>query len=66
MTKLVVYKIKFCNSTCPHFYHNYEDFENVWCSKLDQKVYTAGLDDMIWDDFETRPIPEECPLEDTY
>jgi len=59
--KIVVYEIKFCNSACPHFYHNYEDFENIWCARINKKICDADL--FILDDYEKHPIPEECPLE---
>ena len=59
--KLVVYEIEFCNSRCPYFCHNFEDNENIWCSKLDKKI--GNNDGEIWFDQEKRLFPNDCPLE---
>jgi hypothetical protein len=63
MVKLAELSIYYCNSKCPHFYHKFSDCENIWCNKLDAKVYDAGNADVLFD-FRSRPIPKECPLED--
>lgn len=55
--------IKFCNSSCPNFYHKFEDFENIYCGKLDKKIFDSDDGD-AWFDHEKRPIPDCCPLED--
>lgn len=61
--KKVNYTIKYCNSTCPFFYHNYDDHENIWCEELNKRVLLNDCDEMF-DDFKHRDIPENCPLED--
>lgn len=56
--------LNFCNSRCPNFFHNFEDGDSIWCSKLEHKLYDAGpCDDMVFD-FTQRKIPAACPLED--
>jgi hypothetical protein len=62
--KLVTYGIEYCNNRCPHFYHNYEDMENAWCSKLAKKIFGCDTVFTFGDDFEEREIPKECPLKD--
>lgn len=64
MTKKCEIEIVYCNNTCPHFYHKYEDYENIWCNKLDQKVSDAEEYDMVLFDYKKRLIPNICPLED--
>lgn len=64
LKKIVTYEIEHCNNRCPSFYHNYEDNENAWCSKLNKKIFDC---DTIWyygNDYEKRGIPKECPLKD--
>ena len=56
--------VTYCNNVCPHFYHKYDDFENVWCGKLNQKVSDAGECDLVMFDYTPRDIPDVCPLED--
>jgi hypothetical protein len=63
MVKRAELSIYYCNSKCPHFYHKFSDCENIWCTKLNAKVYDAGNADVIFD-FRSRLIPKECPLED--
>lgn len=62
MKKIVVYEIEHCNSTCIHFYHNFDDVENIWCGKLNKKVYDCDTP-MNIEDYKKRPIPKECPLD---
>lgn len=38
--------LEHCNNTCPHFYHKYDDFENIWCGKLDRKVLDVEVYDV--------------------
>lgn len=71
MTKLATVhkRVMFCNHSCPHFYHKFEDFENCYCSELDKKVYDYGYDPLVYEDpfmFDSveRPIPADCPLPD--
>lgn len=61
--KKVAYNIKYCNSLCPYFYHKYGDDDNIWCDKLEKRIYEydGGL---IWGDMRERPIPSDCPLPD--
>lgn len=63
--KIVVTTISSCNSQCPHFYHNFNDGENVWCDILDRKVSEYDGSCIILD-FAKRPIPKECPLNDAF
>jgi len=63
--KIVTYEIEYCNNLCPHFYHKYDDEENAWCSKLDQKIFDCDTDWIFWNDFEKREIPKVCPLENS-
>jgi len=63
MAKKCEIVLDYCNSVCPHFYHKYSDFENIWCGKLDRKVLDADEYNMIMFDFKKRPIPDVCPLE---
>lgn len=58
-----MYEIKFCNSSCRQFYHNYEDNENVWCAALGRKIFDCGESDNIFGDHTEREFPKECPLE---
>lgn len=62
--KEVTIKIEFCNNMCPHFYHNYDDCDNIWCGKLGRKVYVGEGGDDCWNDFKQRPLPKDCPLKD--
>jgi hypothetical protein len=62
MVKRAELSIYYCNSKCPHFYHKYSDSENIWCRKLNAKVYDAGNANVI-SDLRNRRIPNECPLE---
>jgi hypothetical protein len=64
MTKIVTYEIEYCNSGCPHFYHNYEDDDNVWCCLLDKKIFEFNESVLLYGDRKKRTIPEECPLPD--
>lgn len=62
-TRIVTYEIEYCNSVCPHFYHNYGDGENIWCDKLKKKVIDVEDEPfLIWGDCKPRPIPDDCPL----
>jgi len=64
MKKIVKYKIKHCNTCCPHYSHNFEDYENVWCIKLKAKIFDFDISDNIMSDYKERPFPKECPLAD--
>ncbi len=55
--------ILYCNQSCNHFYHNFDDGENCWCERLNMKVAEAGPADVM-NDYTARPIPEVCPLDD--
>lgn len=60
--RIISYEIKHCNSMCIHFYYNYFDNENIWCDKLNKKIYECD-DFPRWSgDFKERPFPKECPL----
>jgi uncharacterized protein YutD len=59
---IIEYDIEYCNRGCPHFYFKFEDGDNCWCDKLNKRMYNS--DDVSWDDRKTRPIPDDCPLED--
>jgi hypothetical protein len=63
MKKLEIH-IMHCNSNCPNFYHNFDDCENIWCTKLNKKVYDEDGSPCVWFDHIERPIPDGCPLED--
>ena len=64
--KKCVIEIKYCNSRCPHFYHDYYDHENIYCNKLDKKIYDCEDDCYeFWNDRTLRVFPAECPLEDS-
>ena len=56
-------ELKYCNSTCPYFYHKFSDNENIYCDKLKRKIFESVYDDGMWD-LKPRMIPKECPLED--
>ena len=58
-----MYEIKFCNSSCRQFYHNYDDNENCWCAALNKKIFDIDNNVDIFSDFEQREFPKECPLE---
>ena len=64
MVKKCEIAIMYCNNSCPHFYHKYDDFENIWCDKINQKVSDADVFDIIMFDYKHRSIPDLCPLED--
>lgn len=64
MIKKVTIEIEYCNNRCPYFYHNYEDFDNIWCDKLNKKIFDCG-DGLIMFDFSKRKIPDECPLQES-
>ena len=70
MTRLCIveFKVEFCNSSCPHFYHRFDDQENCYCSKLNKKVYDYGYDPIGYEDtfydHVNRPFPKECPLKE--
>lgn len=64
MSKIVTYEIEYCNSGCPHFYHKYEDDDNVWCGLLDKKIFDFGESILLYGDSKKREIPKECPLQD--
>lgn len=55
--------IKYCNCSCPHFYHKFSDNESIYCDKLKMKIFESDYDEVIWD-MKPRQIPQECPLED--
>lgn len=61
VTRVVTYNIEHCNAKCPHFYHNYKDWDNMWCDLLEKKIFEddGGL---AWNDLRKRDIPKECPL----
>jgi len=63
MVKRAELDIYYCNNKCPHFYHKFSDCENIWCDKLDAKVYDDDYQDVMFD-YSHRPIPEMCPLGD--
>lgn len=64
MQKVVSLVLNYCNSRCPHFYFNYEDGDNIWCMKLNKRVYDSkGTENRVFD-FSTRKIPKVCPLDD--
>jgi len=62
--KIVTYEIEYCNSTCIHFYHKYEDMENCWCSKINKKIFECDTL-MNLNDYKKREIPKVCPLENS-
>ena len=62
MKRIVSYKIEYCNARCPHFYHNYADKENMWCSELNKKIFDFNIADTIFFDHTERSFPEYCPL----
>lgn len=55
--------IEYCNSMCPHFYHKYSDYENIYCGKLDKKIFDYDGETIMFD-YSARKIPDECILED--
>jgi hypothetical protein len=58
-------EIEYCNTACPYFYHNYYDCENIYCSKLDKKIFEFNINDQdIFFDMTPRLFPDECPLEE--
>lgn len=58
-------KIKYCNNRCPHFYHDFYDHENIYCSILEKKILDCEENCReFWNDHMPREFPEECPLED--
>lgn len=62
--KKCLLKIEYCNSICPHFYHNYDDKENIYCDNLNKKIYDCEDDCIdVFYDFRKRDIPTDCPLE---
>lgn len=61
-TRIVTYEIEHCNDMCPYFYYNFDDCDNIWCSKLNKRIYICD-DVPLCGDYKERPIPEECPLE---
>ena len=63
MKKIVKYEIEYCNSMCPHFYHNYEKMEDIFCIKLDKKIFDFDIKDNVFMDTTERAFPNECPLE---
>ena len=63
MQKQVILILNYCNDRCPHFWKNYEDGDNIYCAKLNKKIYEAD-DSQAMFDFSSRKIPVECPLED--
>ena len=63
MNRIVSYEIKYCNTQCPHFYHNYDDNENVWCAALNKKIFDVSNNNDIFHDLKERDFPKECPLE---
>lgn len=56
-------QIRYCNSSCPYFYHKFSDNENMYCDKLKKKIFDDDGGDCTFD-AKPRPIPNECPLED--
>ena len=58
--------LAFCNGRCPCFFHNFEDGEAIWCSKLEKKIFDAPKDGNVplIIDTEMRNFPDDCPLED--
>ena len=58
-TKIIIY----CNQSCDHFWHNYEDGENCWCDRLNKSVADYGGEDVM-NDYTAREIPKDCPLDD--
>jgi len=62
MTKKCELTIDHCNCLCPYFYHNYEDNDNIYCNKLNKKIYECDDGDAFFD-LNQRGIPGECPLE---
>lgn len=62
--KKCMIKIKYCNSTCPHFYHKFSDYENIYCGLIDKKIADCGQNDDVICDLKPRPIPDICQLED--
>jgi hypothetical protein len=60
---VIEYDIEFCNARCPHFYFNFDDFDNCWCDKLNRRIFkSCGFDPS---DCEERLIPEDCPLDNS-
>ena len=62
--KKCVINVEYCNSSCPYFYHNYYDLENIYCDLLNKKVYDCQDDCNATYDINKRAIPNNCPLED--
>jgi len=59
--------IKFCNYSCPHFYHKFEDGDAAYCDKLNRKLTEEEDNYPLADvmcDYVSRKIPSWCPLED--
>jgi hypothetical protein len=66
MTKQAIIEIEHCNGKCPYFFHNYDDYDNIWCGheKMKKRIFDLiGLPNLV-DDCKPRKIPEDCPLED--
>lgn len=59
--RTVTYEVEYCNSRCPHFYHNYYDGENIWCDLLGKMIYSYN-NELPFRDLKMREIPKECPL----
>lgn len=64
LSKKAVLEIKYCNSSCPFFYFNCDDLDNVWCSKLGKKIFNPPGLIVLGGDTIQRKIPRNCPLED--
>jgi len=54
----------YCNNSCDHFYHKYEDKENCWCDKLNKCIALYNGENVMGEDYSNREIPEECTLQD--
>ena len=62
--KAYVKILLYCNNSCDHFYHNYEDKENCWCDKLNKCIALYNGENVMGEDYSNREIPEECTLQD--
>jgi hypothetical protein len=61
MKRTVTYDIENCNSTCPWFYYNYTDYDNIWCGKLNKRIFENEIP-LLCGDFRIREFPKECSL----
>ena len=61
MNKTVIYEVNWCNSRCPYFYFNYDRDEEIWCAKLNERIFNG--DDYNTCDLEEREFPDKCPLD---